>query len=87
MKLGLWLLIGVVALLWFNHGKKQRLRDRARASVVRGAAPSNDPTGVALERMVACAQCGLHVPLAEAVVSADGTTFCCEPHRRLYGNA
>ena len=30
--------------------------------------------------MVRCAQCGLHVPAAEAL-GADGRWYCCEAHR------
>lgn len=36
-----------------------------------------------VERMVACAQCGLHVPEGEAL-EADGQHFCCEAHQRIH---
>ena len=88
MKLGLWLLIAVAAFLWFNHAKKQRLRDRARAAAraaeaARARSAANE-AGTSLEPIVACAQCGLHVPLSEATRSEAGLTFCSEPHRRLH---
>ncbi len=38
----------------------------------------------ALENMVRCAHCGLHVPRSESV-ERDGESFCSEEHRRLGG--
>ena len=35
-----------------------------------------------LQAMVACAQCGLHVPKAEAVM-LDQQPYCCAAHRDL----
>ena len=37
----------------------------------------------ATKNMVRCAQCGLHLPEAEAT-SDHGLHFCCEEHRRQY---
>jgi uncharacterized protein len=34
-----------------------------------------------IERMLACAVCGVHVPESEAL-RAQGEFFCCEAHRR-----
>ena len=34
-----------------------------------------------IERMLACAVCGVHVPESEAL-HAEGEFFCCEAHRR-----
>ena len=77
MKLGLWLLIAVVAFLWFNHARKQRQKIRAGTAAKR--ADTNAIKGE--EPIVACAQCGVHVPLSESSVSATGTRFCSEAHR------
>ncbi len=35
--------------------------------------------------LVACAQCGVNLPVAEAIVSEGAAPryFCCEAHRRL----
>jgi uncharacterized protein len=41
------------------------------------------PAVPAVERMVECAHCGLHVPESEAV-AADGLDFCCEAHRQAH---
>ena len=35
------------------------------------------------EAMVACAQCGLHLPASEAMPGRGGV-FCCEAHRGAY---
>ena len=35
------------------------------------------------KNMVRCAQCGLHLPEAEAI-SDQGLYFCCEEHRRQH---
>jgi uncharacterized protein len=35
------------------------------------------------ERMVDCSQCGVHLPVSDAVVEG-GRYFCSEEHRRLY---
>lgn len=34
----------------------------------------------AVQAMVACAQCGLHVPLEESVIGKDGKRYCCREH-------
>jgi uncharacterized protein len=35
------------------------------------------------ERMVDCSQCGVHLPVSEAV-EAKGRYFCSDEHRRLF---
>jgi len=40
-------------------------------------------SGAEAERMVGCRQCGVHLPISEAV-EADGNYFCSEEHRRLF---
>jgi uncharacterized protein len=37
----------------------------------------------AAERMVACRQCGVHLPVSESV-EADGEYFCSDEHRRMF---
>lgn len=36
------------------------------------------------ERMVPCSQCGLNLPVSEALL-ASGRYFCCDEHRREFG--
>ena len=88
MKLGLWLLIAAVAVLWLNHAKRQRLKQRrppaqpASATDTVSAAATDT---AASEQVVACAHCGLHVPRSDAVIATDGVTVYCSPaHRRLH---
>lgn len=42
---------------------------------------SGRPAGGSAGDMVRCAECGLHLPQAEAI-AADERYFCCEEHRR-----
>ncbi len=35
------------------------------------------------DKMVACRQCGLHIPQDEAIIS-QGKAFCSDEHARLY---
>ena len=82
MKLGLLLLLAAAAFLWFDHGRKTRLKNRSdstRQSSPRSAADS--------ERIFACAHCGLHVPASDALVDLAGARYCCEAHRRLHSRA
>lgn len=51
-----------------------------------GASVSRDeqapPPAPAQEDMVRCAQCGVHLPKSEAILSQD-EFFCSDEHRRL----
>lgn len=67
-KLLLLFLIGAALYLIFAR--------TSRASTEKRAAPPRDGN------MVRCAHCGLHFPAEEGVV-ADGTSYCCDEHRRL----
>jgi uncharacterized protein len=69
------LVLGVVALvLW------ALLRTRGAIGPRKPDAAAKDKAAARRESMVACAHCGVHLPLTEAV--ADGThVYCSEPHR------
>ena len=91
MKLGLWLAVGLIAWLWIGHIRRQQLRHRgSERPLYRGAAGPTAPAGpatrppAAIEAIVACGHCGVHVPLSDAVVTLTGARFCCEAHRRLH---
>ena len=90
MKFGLWLLIAVVAVLWFNHAKRQRLKQRPpppAATTGHPPAAEHPAENQAGELIVACAYCGLHVPRSDAVVGPDGAAvYCSESHRRLHSH-
>ena len=44
----------------------------------RGSTPRSRPA----EEMVACAQCGVHLPASESLRSGEHS-YCCEEHRVL----
>jgi uncharacterized protein len=72
-----WLILiaVVVAVLWLARSARRRVEDRAR----------KPPPGTR-ETMIACAQCGLHLPAGEALPGRGGL-FCCEAHRSAYERA
>jgi uncharacterized protein len=70
-KLLVLVLVGVVFYLVWRGVARRARTDRGRCS------------GVEAERMVGCRQCGVHLPISEAV-EADGNYFCSEEHRRLF---
>lgn len=49
----------------------------------RKQSPKQDVSTSSSEDMVRCAQCGVHLPKSEAMLSA-GKFFCGEAHRREY---
>jgi uncharacterized protein len=46
--------------------------------------PSPPSSGDIAKDMVRCAQCGLHLPKAEAI-SDQGQYYCCQEHRQQHG--
>lgn len=68
------LLFGVLGIAWWLWRKRNaELRSGPPAAPVRPA-----------EKMVACAHCGVHMPLSESL--SDGARhFCCDEHRRAAG--
>ena len=68
-KLGIILLLVVVALIWF------RLKAAKSTST-----SASEPAGSS-EQMIQCKRCGVHLPLAEAVEDAHGGRFCSQSHR------
>ncbi|HSD43564.1 MAG TPA: PP0621 family protein [Burkholderiales bacterium] len=70
-KLLLLILVGIVAyLLW--------------KGLARNARPGGErPPGADAERMVGCSQCGVHLPISEAV-EFEGKFFCSDEHRRIF---
>ena len=70
-------LIAVVLLLWLL---KRSLRRPPRPS------PKSRDTAGAVKPMLACAQCGVHLPRDEALPGRGGV-FCSEAHRSAYERA
>jgi len=66
----------VLAVLWLARGGKGR---GAQRDTTRPPLPTR-------EDMVACSQCGLHLPRSEALPGRGGL-FCGEAHRAAYEQA
>ena len=65
------LIIGVV--IWLAFKLFQRITSRP-------SVPDNSENNNASKKMVQCKQCGLHIPLDEALPKGDDF-FCCSEHR------
>ena len=81
------LLLLIAAIWWMLRGERRASIKRHQAQ----AAPAPAKPSLEGERMVACAQCDLHLPISDAVPggSADESGrgriwFCSEPHRQLF---
>ena len=73
MKLILLLVICVLAIWMWKSG-------RAASGAARDEAPARPSTDAS--PMVACRQCGLHLPETESV-SGELGAYCCQAHKRL----
>jgi len=71
------LVLVVVAVLWMMRGK---------APQVPPARPQGRPADPPAQPILACAQCGLHMPQGEALPGRGGV-FCSEAHRAEYERA
>lgn len=75
-KLLIWAVLAMLALVgWKLWTASQRRIERARREPRPGA-------GNAVEPMVRCAHCGVHLPASDAVTAA-GLVYCCPAHREL----
>ncbi len=77
MKFILWfaLILAVIHLLRANSAALRR-------SAMPPAPPSPQPApSTAIESMVQCGYCGIHLPASEALPAVGGAQFCCEEHR------
>lgn len=77
MKILLWLIL-IFAVIWVLRSKTK--------TIVKAAPPPASPraTEGEIETMLSCAHCETYFPASEAVRDIDGTTFCCEEHRRQH---
>jgi uncharacterized protein len=71
----LLILLLILAVLWLARGSRRTPSDASRTP----APPRQQP-------MLACAQCGLHLPRDEALPGRGGV-FCSEAHRAEYERA
>jgi uncharacterized protein len=77
MKIALFL-VAVLVLLWLLRGSFGRRPGP-------GPGPGGPPPGKP-QPIVACAECGVHLPRDEALPGRGGV-FCGEPHRVAYEQA
>jgi uncharacterized protein len=70
------LLVVVVAVLWLARSARRHVRPTQEGGAARPAQ----------EAMVACRQCGVHLPRSEALPGRGGL-FCCEAHRSDFERA
>ncbi|UCE30256.1 MAG: hypothetical protein JSW68_09170 [Burkholderiales bacterium] len=84
-KLLFWIVVlGVGFLIWKIVSSRARIDPGdagARRAGAAGRRGRRDRQRA--ELMIECAQCGVHVPSAEAL-EADGRSFCCAEHRDAY---
>ncbi len=73
MKYLLWALVIYLAWRWYSTAKAQR----------EAAAEVRDEPDDGSERMVRCAQCGIHLPQSESIAGAGAERFCSAEHRAL----
>jgi uncharacterized protein len=71
----LLILLIVLAIVWLSRSNR-RVRPPA----------SGEPAAPPRQTMLACAQCGLHLPRDEALPGRGGV-FCSEAHRAEYERA
>ncbi len=70
------LVLVVLAVLWLARGGKRRVSQSDPAR----------PPPIPQEEMVACSQCGLHLPRGDALPGRGGV-FCSEAHRADFEQA
>lgn len=76
----LLLFILVLVAIWWVRRALRKLRGGPGSPGAAGDARRRSPDQI--EPMLACKQCGVHVPESEGVRDGDAF-YCCEEHRRL----
>lgn len=71
----LFFLALAAVVMWWLFGRKPRAPLDGKSAKPPGRA-------AAVDDMVACAHCGVHLPRADAIVDGDDL-YCGEDHRRL----
>jgi uncharacterized protein len=78
----LLVLLVVLAVLWLLGAPGRRLRGGREGD----APPRQPPPASSQDSIVACPQCGLHLPRSEAIPGRGGF-FCSETHRGVHERA
>jgi uncharacterized protein len=74
MKFLLWGIVIFILAMWLLRMKKSRVKPKQEQEHA-------DINHAATEIMIRCAQCGVHVPVSEAVIGRSNSAFCSEEHR------
>lgn len=84
MKYLLWALLLYLGWRWYLSKKAQAgtvaQADSADQAQTAQATPAPEATS-AIEKMVACAHCGVHLPLSESVRGNGALRYCSDEHR------
>ena len=75
MKYLLWAVIGYLVWRWFKASKRNKAEGSASPGIV------SETKHCDAEAMVKCAQCGVHVPISEALPGSSNLFFCSDAHR------
>lgn len=82
MKYLLWAVLIYLAWRWFSATQARKNRQGGEDARDTGATTATSATpAMNSERMVECAECGLHLPLSEALPGPGERFFCGEAHR------
>ncbi|MEY3263433.1 MAG: hypothetical protein RL717_910 [Pseudomonadota bacterium] len=82
MKYLLWAVVIYVAWRWITAPKKPQADPLAENEP--DVASTTEATGSAPEKMVSCAQCGIHLPVSEALTDVNRQIYCSEEHRQQH---
>lgn len=72
-----YLLLGLLAYVAWHWYSAQRQKDQPTAQPPESAPPA----GSGAERMVSCAECGIHLPQSESIDGRGALHFCSDEHR------
>jgi uncharacterized protein len=79
MKYLLWALVIYLGWRWLAAQKKSAA-DSAATSAADSAATAENGA----EKMVQCAQCGIHLPISESITGSDRKLFCSQEHSLIH---
>lgn len=75
MKYLLWIVLGYLAWRWFKASQN------SKAEVPTSSETTDHAVHSDAEAMVKCSQCGVYVPMSEALPGPDSQFFCSDLHR------
>jgi uncharacterized protein len=76
------LIVAVLGWLFFGLQRKTSAPARKeRGEEEPGASAGTSAASATQVTMVRCAHCGVHMPVTEAIVDAQGRHYCCAEHR------